>query len=414
MEPDSVNLEQAILGLAIMSAIPVVVLELWIDYFVRRIERPASDDPEAEKALDLEKVKVASLCALISQILLFLGASDLREHYPVLSPLIFVVAVSFQIFIQSRAENMLNERLSSNSGNRENILGISVRATLCWVLGVMIHVFCLGLAAGITAGLIQYFRPSFVAGILALAVAGVLALVTGITLNLALAPFYFKHIFPMRTLEEGQIRARIESCFLRFGLIPPELWVLQLAELRVTQNIWVGLRGRTGALRPCFFLSNLVLATLSIEELEVLTLNQISHFILKHPKKRGILILTLISATTLLALVSILVGQGFGTEEPVLEIVGTIVSLLVFLGTFRILFLQTQRHEMEADIYTVKNMGVSCEVLGSALRKLDILADPIPLDLGSISKDPVGFPETEQRIKRFKDFTSNQDFDKAA
>ncbi|MEO5968649.1 MAG: hypothetical protein ABIQ95_01875 [Bdellovibrionia bacterium] len=414
MEPDNVNLEQAIQGLAVMSAIPVVLLGLWADYFGRHFDQLVINDPEVEREPELEKVKMASLCALVSQILLFLGSTDLREHYPIISPLIFVVAVLTQIFIQTKAEN----RVQKNPENQENILGISLRATFYWIVGVTLHILFLGLAVGTTGLLIQRFHPSFFVGVLALAIAGVFGLVVGIVLNIALSPFYFKHIFPLRRLEETSVKVQIEACFSRFGFEPPELWVLELQGLKVTQNILVGLKGKAGtlhkALRPSLFLSSLVLSALSSNEIEALTLNQVSHLVLGHARKRGLLVLALISMSTFIALISVLVGQGFSVAEPLVEILGTVISFSAFLVSFRILYLQTQRHEAESDVYTVKKMGVTCEDLSSALRKLDLLADPIPFDVTLISKTPVGFPETEQRIKSMESATSKDHLDRAA
>jgi len=401
MEPDIENLEQAIQGLAVMSAIPVVLLGLWADYWGRSFDQLVLDD-SVEKAeletVELEKVKTASLCALVSQILLFLGSADLRDHYPVVSPVIFVVAVLFQILIQTQAES----KIQKQPKNREDVFGISLRATFYWILGIVVHIFFLGLAAGATGLLIQKFQPPLFVEISTLAVTGVCGLAAGIIVNLALSPFYFKRIFPMRKLEEGRTRTKIEACFSKFGITPPDLWVIELRGLRVTQNILVGLKGSTGALRPSLFISSLVLETLSENEVEALTLNQVSHLVLKHSEKRGFLILALISVTTFLPFVSIFVGQSFPASEPVIEIMGTIISSLAFLGSFRALYLQTSKHEAESDIYTVEKMGVACENLSNALRKLDILADP-----GGSGKTLVGFPETERRIKLFESAATN-------
>jgi Zn-dependent protease with chaperone function len=161
----------------------------------------------------------------------------------------------------------------------------------------------------------------------------------------------------------------------------------------------------------------LVLSTLSENELEALTLNQVSHFVLKHPEKRGGLIFILIIMTTLLGLLAMTIGQWSPIEQPLVEIVGSVISFVVFLGSFRLLFLQTQKHVAEGDLYTVEQMGVSCEVLTRTLRKLDLLAAPIPVDFSSISKVPVGFPETERRIKLLENsatVSSKENLDKVA
>jgi Zn-dependent protease with chaperone function len=396
MEPDIVNLEQGIQGLAVMSAIPVVLLGIWADSFSRRVDQLERDDPKFEREPELENVKMASLCALVSQILLFIGSSDLREHYPAMSPVIFVVAVLSQIMIQTRAENKVQKYLGES---RNSIFRISLRATFCWILGVSIHVLFLAVAVGVTVFVVQRLQPTFFVGILALAATSVMALVAGITINVALAPFYFRRTFPMRKLEEAALKERVEGCFSKYGFEPPALWILELQELKITQNILVGLKGLKGKFQRSFFLSGLVLSVLTSDELEALTLNQVSHLVLQHPKKRGLLIFALISITTVLALITVFVGQGFSVEDPVVEIMGTLISFALFITSFRVLYVQTQKHETESDVYTVKNMGVACCDLISALRKLDLLIEPIPQDLTSISKSPLGFPDTERRIQ---------------
>jgi Zn-dependent protease with chaperone function len=420
MEPDTQSLEQAIYGLAILSAIPVVLLALWGDYFERRVAQMIVEEPEFDQVSSLDDVKMACLCALISQILLFLGSSDIREAFPIISPLIFVVAVSSQILIQARAEGKIGETsaqksdLAPKTNKRENVLRISLRATFCGALGIVVHVLFLGLMAGIVGVLIQKYQPTFIAGILALSVSGIAGLMSGILFNLALTPIYFKFIFPIRKLEEEELRKKLESCFSKYDLEPPELWALELNEIRITQNILVGIRGGRGKFRQALFISNLILSDFSEREIEALTLAQVSHIILKHPKRRAQLIFALISIAAVLALASVLIGQTNMADQPAVEMMGAVLSLTVFLGSFRLLFQQTQNHENESDLYTVEKLGVSLDVLSCALRKMDVLIEPNPTTIALISKKPLGFPETEKRIQQLEKSVQKSTLNKAA
>jgi hypothetical protein len=429
----SLSPSQALLGYAVICAIPVVLMALWAEYFSQHLERQKQTDPEFDRELELDQVKFVGILGLVGQVILFLMHSDLHDQAPFLAPGIFLLSILAQLHIQSGAETQVSQSQpavknglaspdpssgsqspsqSGESNPEGGSLGVSLRGAACWLFGVLLHLVFLAVFAFASGGLIQAVQPSFWKGLGILGASGVLGLSAGVATNLLLAPIYLRFIFQARPLEAGVLRSQFEKNFDQFGVPQPEFWWMDLPDLKVTRNVLVGWRRAPGIFRQGFFVSQWVVEHLSPSELEAITLNQLSPFALGHARKRSALIFTLIVGTTVLALGALVSGQVFHWGDVLSEFGAAVLSVVLFLGAFRVLGAQSEKQEAESDRYCVEQMGVRLEVLVRALRKLDFLAAapvlPRSGDWNQVTSLPLGFPETERRIRALQKSLGDQ------
>src|SRR4051794_9662593 len=107
MEPETLSPENAVKALAMISAIPVVVLALWSEYFKQDLHELAIKKPQYDRDDELEKIRIAGILGLLLQFTLFLAAGDIRQDSPLMTHLIFLGAIFFQLGIQSNLEKQL-------------------------------------------------------------------------------------------------------------------------------------------------------------------------------------------------------------------------------------------------------------------------------------------------------------------
>src|SRR4051812_4746232 len=99
----------AVKGLAVLTAIPVVILALWADYFGRGIEKLAKEDPLFERAAEMSKARLAGLCATFFQLGIFMGTGAVRNQAPLAAYSMFFLAILAQSFIQASIERKLRK-----------------------------------------------------------------------------------------------------------------------------------------------------------------------------------------------------------------------------------------------------------------------------------------------------------------
>ena len=400
MEPDVLSPELAVKALAMISAIPVVIHALWADYFGQTSEEVLKKNRE-EREPELEKIKIATILALILQFTLFLGSGDIRQVYPVYSNLIFIGSILLHLTIQSQLEKKFvppNSQENAQGNQPEAIVPIIVRTALCWLIGLTLQILILFLSirGGLWLGAQNHISQE-TSGFIALG-AGIGGVALGLFLNYAFGPLYMKGILPHTPVKDPVFQEFLKSCLSKVKLDPPNFSIIELEQFRVTAVIWAGLRMGFGPFRPVLFVSRWMFNTLSLSEIEAIVLNQITHVSLRHPRKRFFLTLFLIFSTTLTALLAVALFRVVFSPQVATDFVGPLVAFLCFVSCFKVMSLQTQKHEWETDLYTVEKLGVSFEDLISALVKVDQQLQPDPSSLHPIH------PEVQKRVDRIRTY----------
>ncbi|MCM2324423.1 MAG: M48 family metalloprotease [Oligoflexia bacterium] len=408
--------DHAIKGLAVLTAIPVVVFALWADYFGRRVARLRAEDPDFDVATELVKVKIVSLFALFFLLVIYLASNEARQDYPVLSNSLFFLAILLQWRLQASAEAKAlpapqlrpedlrpprpeEARPEAAQAPRKSVaetLPLALRA-FAWSLfsGILyITILIFSLRASFYLSRVVNATPGWSLAFLALGCAvGVLG---GLGLGFALGPMQLRRMFPVRRLEDEALRKDFESCFVDAGLPPPELWVIQLEQQQAGNALIAGFTHGRGPFRPGLFLTQATLSQLRREELRAIILHEISHLRLHHLKKRFVLSSGLILGSSVGAGFLVLVAHLLFPGGKLNFLVGAATVLLSLTYTFQLLARQSRYQEAEADIYAVR-MGASIDDLVSALRKLDRMNGVGPRTTGGVAPGPNGHPSTEER-----------------
>lgn len=413
MDPEVLSPENSLKALAIMSAIPVVIFALWADAFAKHLAELAIKKPDYEKESEQEKIRIAGILGLLLQFTLFLSSSELRETFPLPTNLIFVAAIVLHLTIQSRLEKKV--QTSTEKEPSEEIVGILASTLVSWLIGLTLQVLILlgSVKAGIWTANHLHF-PSSSSGLVALGF-GILGVGMGLFINYALGPLYFKNILPYSKVDDPDLLTRMSGCFQQLKLKAPDFVLINLDKFKITTLSWVGFQNGRGIFRPIFAVSRWMLTALSPKELDALILNHAAHIALRHPKKRFILTLTLITLTTLVALVSVMVFQNITTPKIAIDLLGPSVAILAFIISFRIMGLQSKKHEFETDVYTIEHLGVEVEDLVHALEKLDQQIQPDPTSVIPIHPDTVvRIGLIRQHFASKQDSLRDRDLDRAA
>jgi len=418
MEPDAIDLEAGAKALTVLSFIPVIVFALWAQYFESYLNQLMIKRPQFERAPEIEKVRLASLCVLLFQLSLFLGSTEFRHAYPVIIETSFTVSMLLQLWLQSRTEKKIPPTLQKQEKrprkqveNRnlnihgesipegplkeieDDLLPLALRAAMSWLIGAAIYIVILMIFIRTSSLVAQYLHAPPKVGTVILLLGGSIGVIVGLGINFALSPFHLKRMLPTKTLQDPDLQKSLEACFLKAGLKPPLFHVIELKSLQFGTSLLAGFQGGRGTLRQILFISRPALKNLSPLELKAIVLNQISHIVLHHFRKRFFFSFTLILTTTVLSVISVIIGQATVSAESAFEVIGPAVALISFFMSFRLLNDQNRQHEYEADLHSIEKLGVSLDDFASALRKLDPAPPPMtpPVSLS--------FLETERRIQ---------------
>jgi Zn-dependent protease with chaperone function len=411
MDPDVLDTDMAVKGLAVLTAIPIVIFALWAEYTGRHIDRLSAGKGEFDRGVELARIKMAGICALIFQVTLFLGSGEIRETYPLISIFLLVSAIVLQGTVQAALERKLRATIQSprapaldangNARRQEarpgepgsermkpgEQLEHAARAIFWAIAAAGLYVLVL-MASVKAAMLIAGVSGAGPAGKNVLVILGaILGVLAGLIVNFALGPFHLRRILPTKPLGDPERRKLLESCFVRAGLPTPDLWVIDSEKLKFEATMMAGFRW----LRPALFISRGALASLGLPELQAVVLREASHVSLSHLRKRFLLSFVLIVGTTFLATFVVLLGHElFPSLQPV---IGPVAGGLALFFTFRTLGRQTRFHEFEADVHAIEKLGARLDDLVAALRKLDFLNE-LSLTQG------LAHPSTELRIRR--------------
>jgi heat shock protein HtpX len=412
------GMDSAVKGLAILTAIPVVMLAIWADYFGQKLAELTKENPHYDRATELYKIRLAGICAIFFQFGIFMGTGAVRQEAPVVANLFFVVGVLLQSVIQSAVENKLRkptERLravdaprtndtvttpkASEDGAPAEQMDLALRAFFWASVGGALYLAGFALPVIIVSWCAQFLhasQPVMTGLVITSAIAGMLG---GVAINFALGAFYLRKMLPAHEVAPGELRTGLEACFSKAGLPAPTYWVLETGRKREATAMMAGFPTGRGLLRPGLFLSRGLLDNLNAEEVRAVVLHEASHVKLTHLYKRLLYSAVLVVGTTALATFCVFLASIFLPDSDARSFIGFGAAAGAFVLTFKLLSKQSQIHEFEADMCSVAILGADVESLISALRKLDQvngksarLLDPLSITGES------GHPPTERRV----------------
>lgn len=390
-----------VLAVTIVTAIPVVAFALWADYYGRYIDENA--DKKGDEALDrpteLRRARWASIYAFLVLACIYLSTGPIRRDHSLACLLVFVVALSIQSHTQTTLERKIRGPMTATGGDYFRVFA----KAMIWTLGSLFFYFSLiwgGLYIGHTILSSSAMPREFAVWVLASI--GIFSIFGATSLLLALTPFHLRKMLPTTRLSADDVlRAKIEDCFTRAGFRAPDIWILELDDFRFTNAMISGFSSGRGIFKPALFLSRTMMTKLSHDELEAVILHEVSHWSLKHMRRRFVNSLIAIAASTVVLSFAFVAGQMFlaPAGQALLRIVTTLSALFI---PFMLVRNQTEQHEVEADLHCVLSLGASAESFANALRKIDKLND-----FDGQNRDPFtalggGHPATEMRILRVR------------
>jgi Zn-dependent protease with chaperone function len=418
----SMNEQDAVKGLTIIAALPVVGLALWADYFGRTVDRRIKEEPLFERPAELSKVHLAALAAIFAQFGIFMGTASVRAGAPVVSSLIFVAAILIQAVIQTRLEKKLAPRVNpfatQKAGTPAQDMGTAVRGFFWATVGGVLYLASVIIPVMVTTLLSRALHLSPGASTALILVSAVGGMLGGLTLNFALGAYYLKRMLPTKELEDAALSARLGACFTEAGMPAPAIWVVETGRHREATAMITGFRYGRGVFRPGLFLSRGLMDVLTEQELRAVVLHEVSHLKLDHLKKRlgysaFMMFATTAGATFCVFAANFVAGagrtiasaeaMGGASSGDVRGLVGIAAAAAAFMITFKYLGRQSRMHEAEADAHCVEKLGAEADELGSALRKLDQVNEKHPLHANPLARlTGPGHPATELRIALLK------------
>lgn len=253
----------------------------------------------------------------------------------------------------------------------DDLAAIAFRAILSWSLAGASYIFvllsCVQLF-GWTAAQLHFSNRMI---LLAMLFGGALGVICGVALNHLFGPLQMRHILPTLRTVDGATQTLLNRCFEQTGVRPLPVTVIDVHNLPIGATQLSGFKKAPGSFAQSLFISKIALILLSPSEFQALVLNQLCRLSLKHSKKRLLLSSALILITTSLSIASVLISEKFVASEIALNIVGPAVALLAFYSSFHFLSRQSDQQEFEADVYTIRQLGVNFEDFCNGLKKMD-------------------------------------------
>lgn len=392
-----------LLGLVLLTAIPVVCFALWADYYSRFFqEQLKSGEEKPEAQVEMANIRIATLFGLLAQLSLFLLSREVREAHPFSAHFLFFVAIFSQIRIQRALETKVLRALGKlhsigapKAPKWSLVFRIAFWSAFSGVFYLAIFLGIVALSALTAAAL----RFSPLLQVSALLMGTVIGVISAIGVGFALQPWLSRRMFPSSKLEDPDTLRFVQEAFARAGVPTPSTWVTRQGGAGIANAMVCGLNRFKGALRPTLLISDQVLETLNPMEVQAILLHEASHLKLAHLHKRfiyasGVVLLSAIGAAITLLMIHALFPQD--GAKSFAQLIALVFPTFI---TVRSLYQQSRLHEIEADIEAVK-MGASVSDLSSALRKLDQMngmsSESKSNDVGILTRP--GHPATEERI----------------
>ena len=393
MASDEVTLfaENALLGLSILTAIPVVMFAIWGEHFKQHLAELNEKKEKLDRSVELYRVRIAAAWMIILQLVIFFSAYPIRKDHPLAG--LFITLAG--LFIQGQLQFGLERQVREIEVTGSEQFRFALRAFLWVCVGSALYIGLVGFSVFAAFLISQALHLGQLAMLAVLIVGSMTGILVGLIVNFSLAPIYMRKMLPIKRLEDSKMRELVEECFNRAGLKSPELWVIQSERFRLGNAMIAGLPSGRGWFKPGLFVSSSLFETLSEAELRAVICHEVSHVALKHLKRRFLMTLAVSAGLCLLSgLMAVLAYVVIPHEFS--GLVGPVGAIVAFFFAFGALRPQSYLHEMEADAHAVLELGAGLDSLVGALQKIDALNDQ--QERGK----SLGHPETELRIRELR------------
>ncbi|HTL11686.1 MAG TPA: M48 family metalloprotease [Bdellovibrionota bacterium] len=375
---------------AAIVAIPLVIFALWGEYAsrdfeVRRKAKPGEWEPDAE----VGKVRLMAMLGLLVQGMVYVISFGLPDVSRLVPFTLFLVSLAVQNGIVNRLETAIRgpkappadaspeSKDSPAAGDRPTegqLAGLGIRVMGWMLTSVLLYLAvihaCVRLAL---AGTKVWHLTELAAN--ALVLSGMaMGIFGGLALSFALAPFYLRRILPVKALEPGELRDRVQRCFADSTVPVPDFWVVDTRLATWNQVLYSGFPGGRGPFRPGVFLSISLAQRLGDAELRTALLREVAHIRLKHFRNRLWFGFVMGALSIVVAGGLLLLSQTPGVEEALaagMRLLAVAVPLALPYLSVRFII---RRQDESADLHAVVDLGADLESMVSLLVKLEILA----------------------------------------
>jgi Zn-dependent protease with chaperone function len=367
---------QAVEGLLVLAAIPVVLYALWAEYFAHYLEDLKENNPDFDRKAEMEKAKTASICVLLFEIVLFIGSIDLLKIYPKTCALVLLGATFSLGAVQAGLEKKLRipqALLKAVPGMPPAPLGRGqninpLKALFFGLLGGFSYMITMITVVKVFAWIAEISKMSNSGGAVFVMVGAAFGIFAGLLLNFALGPWQMKNSLPVSKLPEGELLEKISNVFSKANRF--DFFIVEVEAPRTATAMVAGFSIGRGPFRPAVFISRSLLNQLTDGELCAVIAHEAAHIDRSHLAKRLAFSGVLIVGLTFLAVFGILAVHFFFPVGDWQGSTGSVFGFMALLTTFRALSWQSRRHEIEADVICTKSFS-RFEEWASALRKID-------------------------------------------
>jgi len=390
MTPSVEFLDRAIFVTGILSAIGITAVALWGSYFEAHLEKISKGEEKVEKAQELGRIRVIGFFAFVFQVIVFFSNSNARKTHPMLTVVIFFVALLIQGQIQNKLEKKLDYKDDSSQGQ-----AAAAVKSLVWlgasIVGYLLTVYACSLGLYFLSQTIGLEKE--ISGLAAL-LGAVVGLFLGFIFFFALSPYFMRKTLPVKILAEEKTLVLIRSCFEKAGFSCPDVYFVDVDKISNNNVLLAGFRRGNGIFKQSLFLTKPFINGLTEKELEAIILREVSHSALNHIKKRLFVGVSAVILTVVLS--SVLVALSLFVFPPAMSsLVRLVIPVFAFIAPFLTIKNTIRKQEAEADYYVVAQLGISLAAFASALRKIDNLNQA---SLLHESDNSVGSFQTEKRI----------------
>lgn len=386
--------QKAMIGLTLLSAIPIVIFALWVDYIERTISLMKDEKQEIHLEDEIRNVRFSSLWILCIESVFFFASPVAKQHYPGLSLLVFFTA----LMALNQTLAAFEEKIRPKKTSRTQHFRAGLQS-LFWIFSCTLLQFIT--AYGIVGASLWFGlrpgTPALLSGIIVICgtLGGALA---GIVSNFLIAPLYLKKTFPNREPKDVpellQFTEMAQTMLQKHNLKQVHIRVIQESKSIFGPAFVAGLGIGRKYLAPTLFFSEEICKLLNRSEFQAVIAHELAHLKHRHLEKRlfyslGIFTLTLISTILLLTISVKFLPLSF--LAPI-----RILCFTILLGAPVLRFFSTsKKQELEADELAITHFNSDPSSLKSALLKLQ-------KDTDDNRKPGTTHPSLYERIQRIE------------